>query len=382
MTPSIKPEHPVQIGQRFLGKYEILKHLGRGGMGTVFEARHLLTGASWAIKFLFTDRLSDPTQIRDFHREARLISMVNHPNVVKVVDFDIVSESSPQSPPQYAYMVMELLAGVDMAKILRRENPGKTAIPRPMDPTRFMILTRQILTAIDTIHSAGIVHHDLKPANIMVIAPDSPHEFVKVCDFGIAALLDEPRDEQAIKGTPYYMSPERIQNLVTDNRSDIYALGIIFYEMLAGVRPFSSANTPDVFRQHLEDQPRPIHNLPPRLEKFVFRAIAKKPQDRWQSTAEMLKELDRIFSTTSIVFSENVDLDRLLSNLNPIHSEITEAPLQSDHGSQGRPGRLKPGFNPQSVPVPASRNFPKIVSISLFSLLLILLGIVIFSLLF
>jgi eukaryotic-like serine/threonine-protein kinase len=260
MTPSIKPEHPVQIGQRFLGKYEILKHLGRGGMGTVFEARHLLTGASWAIKFLFTDRLSDPTQIRDFHREARLISMVNHPNVVKVVDFDIVSESSPQSPPQYAYMVMELLAGVDMAKILRRENPGKTAIPRPMDPTRFMILTRQILTAIDTIHSAGIVHHDLKPANIMVIAPDSPHEFVKVCDFGIAALLDEPRDEQAIKGTPYYMSPERIQNLVTDNRSDIYALGIIFYEMLAGVRPFSSANTPDVFRQHLEDQPRPIHN--------------------------------------------------------------------------------------------------------------------------
>lgn len=369
-------EFPVSVGQKFLGKYEIQKHLGQGGMGTVFEARHLLTEARWAIKFLLSLRLKEAEKIAEFHKEARLISRISHPNVVKVVDFDIVQSPGALASTQLAYMVMELLEGVDLGRVLRSAKEGQTPIPRPLEITRFLILSRQILTALDAIHSAGIIHRDLKPANIMVIEPQTPHEFIKICDFGIATIVDEVTESNEVKGTPLYMSPEIIRGKTVDHRSDLYSLGIIFYEMLTASRPIPSSHHSDIFRFHLEQSPPPIRNpeVPPRLEKFVLKALAKNPADRWANTGEMLREIDLIFSTTSIVFGDGFDVERLVAGLasNPGIPESSS----SSASDQSQLVTLKPGYNPKASRPANTKNLPQWISIGIFVLILLILAVI------
>lgn len=379
MTTPQPAEFPVSVGQKFLGKYEIQKHLGQGGMGTVFEARHLLTEARWAIKFLLSGRLKEAEKIAEFHKEARLISRVNHPNVVKVVDFDIVQTSGTDTPAQLAYMVMELLEGVDLGRVLRSAKEGKTPVPRPLEITRFLILARQILTALDAIHAAGIIHRDLKPANIMVIDPQTPHEFIKICDFGIATIVDEVTEGREVKGTPLYMCPELIRGQKVDHRSDLYSLGVIFFEMLTGGRLIASSNHNDIFRFHLEQAPPPIRNpgVPPRLEKFVLRALAKNPSDRWATTGEMLREIDLIFSTTAIVFGDGFDVDRLVAGLAST-PEVTE-PSTGQDALQPRLVTLKPGYNPKSSRTVTPKNVPQWISIGIFVLILTILAVIALS---
>jgi serine/threonine protein kinase len=268
------------------GRYRILDLIGRGGMSVVYKARQELVERIVAVKTLKMQLLNEPVIKARFEREVKTLSKLNHPNIVTVFDC-IVEAGQP-------YLVMDCLSGRSLQEVLKEE--------APLTPYRVQCLFLQVLAALEHAQKYGIAHRDIKPGNIMIELKDD-EERVKVVDFGLAHLgSDSQRLTQTgeVWGSPFYLSPEQATGTETDPRCDIYSLGIVMYECLAGCPPFMGKTAVETVRMHLELDPLAIKTMngtvdvPAQLESIVFKAIRKEPAERYQSAAEMKEALVKL----------------------------------------------------------------------------------------
>jgi len=265
------------IGRVIAGKYKIYDEVGSGGFATVYLGRNMDTNEIVAIKVLGDQFTREPRYVERFRREAALAERLQHPNIVRVLDHGIENGMH--------FLVMEFVEGLTLDKIIERK--GRLAVGEAAS------YAEQACAALQAAHQAGIIHRDIKPANLMI----TPAGSVKIMDFGIARLESVSGLTQSgvFMGTPRYISPEMAVGVGADIRSDLYALGLLTYEMLVGSPPFDADNPWAVLRQQIEVQPQPLRrvrsDVPSWLEAIVMRAIAKDPAKRFQTPAEMLSAL-------------------------------------------------------------------------------------------
>ena len=287
-------EYDKLIGQVLDGRYHVEKKIGEGGMGVVFSARHAVIERPLAIKVLKREAMRDTATIRRFVQEAKAASRIGHPNIVDVTDFGT-------TPDGMTYSVMEFVPGITLGAALR------AAAPFP--PARALRITAQIARALAAAHDKGIVHRDLKPENVFLLDRDGRPDFVKIVDFGIAKVTpprgktNEPRLTRAgsVFGTPEYMAPEQAAGRSdTDGRVDIYALGVILYEMICGRVPHRGDSMVRTLAMQMLDpieppsRVRPDLGIAPELEAVVMHALAKKREQRYRTMGELLEALDTI----------------------------------------------------------------------------------------
>ena len=267
MTDAEALEPDARVG-REVDRYAIVRLLGKGGMGAVYEARHLRLGRRVAIKFLLPELAAKPELLRRFENEAVAAGGLEHPNLVAVIDLGRAAEGSPGSP----YLVMEFLQGEDCARLLRRVGP--------LPVTRAVNIVLQACRGVAVAHDAGVVHRDLKPENLFVTDAGDGCDQVKVLDFGIAKL--RPIEGQASTrtgstfGTTHYMSPEQARGASeVDARADVWSLGVVLYELLAGRRPFDGEQPLNIVHQILNAAPPPLDTLRPGLPRGLVAALDK-----------------------------------------------------------------------------------------------------------
>ena len=274
------------IGQTIDGRYKVEALLGEGGMGLVYQARHTSLGKKLAIKVLRPEVSQDVEVLKRFKQEARSASNIGNQHIVDVSDFGV-------TPNGQTYFAMEHLDGVDLITAIDESKKMKT--------DRVVHIARQLCRALGAAHDAGIVHRDLKPENIYLIRRNGNDDFVKVLDFGIAKVVDSgPRLTKVgdVFGTPHYMSPEQSAGKEVDLRADIYALGVMLYEMLTGQVPFDADNLMGILTKHLYEEPIPPSvresSVSESLEAVVLKCMAKEPNARYQSMRELEDDLARI----------------------------------------------------------------------------------------
>jgi serine/threonine-protein kinase len=270
----------LQIGQK-VGNYRVVRQLGQGGMGAVFEAVHNFIGRRAAIKVLHATLSRDPQFASRFLNEARAVNLIKDAGLVEIFEFGILEDGT-------AYTIMEFLEGETLSQLLRR----KQLEGSPRLGNEALEICRQIARAMIAVHQKGIVHRDLKPGNIMLVPdPERPYGLrVKVLDFGIAKLTGLPNEKGqtetgAMIGTPAYMAPEQcIAAPNVDGKADVYALGTLFYEMLAGQLPFDAKHGFDFMAAHVRLAPRPLRTvvptLPEELAELIHAMLAKDPAER------------------------------------------------------------------------------------------------------
>ncbi len=275
------------IGTMIAGKYRLLRAVGFGGMGTVFKAENTAIGKIVALKLLHANLADDGVVIQRFQREARTTVSIGHPNIVEVLDMG-------QEPSGAPFIVMEYVRGKALKKILRGEPL--------MAAERAARIAGQVLDALAATHARGIVHRDIKPENVLITPRYGEPDFVKVFDFGISTFIDSMAERELrvdltptgfTMATPFYASPEQIRGgKGRDPRVDIYAVGVILYEMLTGHRPFDGANLPDLCTRILAGDIAPLrvfrNDLPDGIEDVVRRALASRAVDRYQTSSDML----------------------------------------------------------------------------------------------
>ncbi|HQR36769.1 MAG TPA: serine/threonine-protein kinase [Blastocatellia bacterium] len=269
------------IGTTLDDKFRIDAQIGRGAMGTVYRATQLNLERPVAIKIIRSDILSNPVAIERFKREALAIARLKHPRIVSIYDYGVSSQVG-------AYIVMEHLEGHSLnVEVKTRERiPIENAI-------RWM---RQVCSAVSVAHTAGVIHRDLKPGNIFLeTTQEGP--FVKVLDFGLAKLQRNSDDgvmaltkSGTLVGSPPYMSPEQCEDLPLDAQSDIYSLGCVFYEMVAGRPPFLGGSPIDTLVKHMNEEPRRpsefAEGIPPAIDEVLLKALSKHKMDRYESATE------------------------------------------------------------------------------------------------
>jgi serine/threonine-protein kinase len=269
------------VGCLVENKYRIEERIGVGGMGTVYRATRLLIGDQVAIKILHAEFVRDQEAER-FRREAQAAARIKHPNAVSVYDFGV-------TPDGLLYLVMELVEGESLRQLIRARGP--------LEPATAVEITRQICAALEEAHHQSVVHRDVKPDNVIV--RETPRGLrVKVLDFGVAKLRDVPvttlTQAGSVVGTPHYMSPEQCLGEELDHRSDIYSLGVVLYEMLAGVVPFNSPISTAVIVQHVNQPPPPLRarneRVTPQLEWVVMHALEKRREARPETAAALAEE--------------------------------------------------------------------------------------------
>lgn len=268
-------------------RYEVLAVIGEGGMGRVYRVRHRRLGRSFALKALRLELAREPSLAERFIQEARAAAVVTHPNVVQINDFGTLHTGQP-------YFVMELLEGRTLARIIKEQGP--------IEPTRCLTIARQVAEAIAAAHAMGVIHRDLKPDNIILVRPSGSHTTVKVLDFGLAKVAGSNRLTRpgVVFGTPNYMSPEQAGGSQFDHRVDVYALGIILFEMLTGRVPFEADTHMGVLSKHLYEEPPklPDYELSaigkPGLQEIVAGCLAKRLEDRWPSMTELARRLNSL----------------------------------------------------------------------------------------
>jgi eukaryotic-like serine/threonine-protein kinase len=279
------------IGER-VNNYEVRSILGEGGMGAVYLAEHPFMGRKAAIKVLRRELAEDRGLVERFMNEARAANAIHHPNIIDIIDVGLLPSGIP-------YLMMEFLDGESLAKRIERQ--------RRLPVADAVAVATQTASALQAAHDKGIVHRDLKPDNLYLV-PDDGHAFgakVKVLDFGIAKLRGElsgtgaKTQSGSVMGTPPYMSPEQCRGITEeiDHRTDVYALGIILYEMLVGAPPFMSAGWGEVVLMHVTKPVPPPRaknaDVPAELEAVILKALAKLPEDRWASMDELDAALRR-----------------------------------------------------------------------------------------
>ena len=281
-------------GRTIAGRYQLRRIIGQGGIGVVYEAEELGSGAPRAVKMLRSGT-GDPHVLAErFRREARAIARLAHPNIVEAIDFISEGES--------LFLVMELVAGTSVTQLIER---------RVLTPRRTIVIARQVLEALTHAHAHGLVHRDIKPDNIMVMkvgAPGREHDRVKLLDFGLVKLIGDAAAEvgQADKltqtgvafGTPAYMSPEQALARFVDDRTDLYSLGIVIFEMLTGRKPFDHPEALTLLRMHVGAAIPTLASVAPdqpwvtfQTEALIARALAKYPDERYANAGEMMHAL-------------------------------------------------------------------------------------------
>jgi serine/threonine-protein kinase len=281
-------EHdPIHIGQVIASQFNILRKLGAGGMGAVYLAEQLGMDRKVVVKVMHPELTAGSSQaVERFRREAKAVAQLNHPNIVQVYVFG-------QTPGGQMYLAMEYIEGRDLSTDLER---GVIEQPRALK------ILDQVCSALIEAHAAGIVHRDLKPDNIMLTDRHGNPDYVKVLDFGIAKMADPGAasitQAGAVFGTPRYMAPEQAKGKQIDARADIYALGVVLYEMLAGMHPFREATTAlEYIVKHATEEIPPLGvdhaelHITPRIDALLSRCLAKEPDARFQSARELQREV-------------------------------------------------------------------------------------------
>jgi serine/threonine protein kinase len=278
------------VGQR-VGTYRLLRLIGAGATGRVFEVEHLTIGRRAAMKILAPEHASRPGAIRRLFQEARAISQINHPHIVDVTD---LVEGEP--PGGVNAVVMELLQGESLAQAIHRD--------KQMAPARFLPIMAQVADALSAAHQARFVHRDLKPENIYLSSTHGPADYVKLLDFGLVKSVTEnpglATAEGIFVGTPAYASPEQASGRPVDHRTDLYSFGVILYELLCGRLPFEGRNFGEFLVKHLTEAPPPTPpevlrtELGRTLDAIARRCLAKAPEERYGSAAEVRDLLERL----------------------------------------------------------------------------------------
>ena len=289
-------EHPSSVTQALpsgvdvgatLGSYELVALLGAGAMGRVYRGRHVLLGREVAIKVLNPEYVARPDIVQRFFREARVVNDIDHDHIVEVTDF--VEE------PGLAYLVMELLDGASLRALMKQRGRRYPSLER------IGAIVGQVCDALDAAHAKGVVHRDLKPDNVFVVERDGA-DFAKVLDFGVAKLHDSlDRVETSagmILGTPHYMAPEQALGREVDRHADVWAAGVVLYELLAGAVPFTARSFVELATRIREEPPPPLPAKTPRGERIpaalagvVLRCLEKRPSDRFRSMAALAEAL-------------------------------------------------------------------------------------------
>lgn len=298
LPPPSTVEHPDSrppgaadpyIGTTFDHRYKIERLLGEGGMGFVYLARHKVIDKKVAIKVLRSEHARDREILDRFMQEAKAASSIGNPHIVDIADFGDLPDGS-------TYFVMEYLEGRSLRQIIDED--------KPLSLEAICSIAIQLCDGLEAAHQRGIVHRDLKPDNILLIARGTKTDFVKILDFGIAKVTTSasPKLTQAgaVFGTPHYMSPEQAAGSALDHRTDIYSLGVMLYEMTAGVVPFTAENFMGILTQHMYKAPVPIRALvpapecPPGLEALILKCLTKKPEGRYATMGELREDLGRV----------------------------------------------------------------------------------------
>ncbi len=295
LVHSLKKE-AVEARRRImeLGSYELIRRLGEGGMGEVWEARHRMLASPAAVKLIQADLLRTPgdheTFLTRFEREARITASLASPHTIRLYDFGLTEDG-------IVYYAMELLRGLDMRDLVERYGP--------VPPGRAVHFLAQVCCSLSEAHQAGLVHRDIKPANLYVCQLGDQYDFVKVMDFGlvrrIRSAATDPQLTQAgdAVGTPAFMAPEQAEGLTdVDHRADVYALGCVAYWLLSGRLVFEHESSLHMMVDHVQRRPRPLsavsaQRIPPELEALIMNCLEKRPDARPSSAAELGHRLDR-----------------------------------------------------------------------------------------
>ncbi|HEX3777120.1 MAG TPA: serine/threonine-protein kinase [Polyangiaceae bacterium] len=274
------------VGQMVDARYRIESVAGIGSMGIVYVARHLAVKKRVALKVLRQQFVEDVEVTQRFAAEATAATAIGNAHIVDTLDFGKLPNGS-------AYQVMEFLDGQTLSEALRRE--------KPMPLERILQIARQVAVALGAAHEAGIVHRDLKPDNVFLVVREASHDFVKILDFGIAKFGAKQSDlthAGAVFGTPNYMAPEQALGKPTSAATDIYALGVILYEMASGDVPFRGESPIAVLTRHATEAPAPLSKHVPgvalRFERLVLRCLEKEPSARFPNMAALIAELDAV----------------------------------------------------------------------------------------
>src|SRR4051812_8048287 len=341
------PKDGTALGDRLLeNRYRILSKLGQGGMGTVYIAEHVALGKRVAVKVLKEEVSRDPAMAKRFEQEAVAASRIGQENIVDVTDFGRTPEGS-------LYFVMEYLEGRTLADLLQRE--------RVLPVGRACRILAQICEAIEAAHARGIVHRDLKPHNVVLLDRPGHPDFVKVLDFGISKMgwRQEPITEQgAILGTPEYMAPEQASGESVDPRTDVYAIGVMAYELLTGTLPFRGDHSVATMLKHINEavepprKRRPDLDIPEEWEPAILRALSKKADDRQQTVTQFRLAIAKHI-TSPIPLSTAVPT---LPSAPPPEPESMATPTRASGPQRG--GAYTPAPPPPRAP-PPSRPRPR-----------------------
>lgn len=319
------------VGTVLGDRYEILELIGDGAMGQVYKAKHRLLKRIVAVKMMHPNLVSGAAALKRFQKEAELASALNHPNILTVYDFGVTDGGVP-------YLVMAFLEGTSLAEQIA----GGTNL----ELKRSVHIFKQVSLGLAHAHENGVVHRDLKPSNIMLVQLDNDPDFVKIVDFGIAKLLTPTEGETdnltrtgEVFGSPPYMSPEQCRALKVDARSDIYALGCVMYRTVSGKQPITGHDLIEYLYKHVNETPAafnivcPELNIPADLEAIIFKAMAKQPDDRYQSMGELREALDHVYQGIPGDSLTRTDIPRLeipvVENNESSQEKIVTAPVNA-----------------------------------------------------
>jgi serine/threonine-protein kinase len=328
------------IGRVLADRYRIVRRIGEGGMGAVYLCEHVVLHRPLAVKVLRRDLSSDPEIVERFRNEAIAASQIGQENVVDVFDIGKTDDGA-------LYYVMEALEGHSVGAILRHDGP--IAVPRAL------AVLEQVGRALGAAHARGVVHRDLKPDNVFLVRREDGTEQAKLLDFGISKL--EQAGERltqagAIIGTPEYMAPEQAAGAAVDHRTDVYAFGVMAYELLTGVLPFEGDSAIATLVAHQTKPPEPPSRrragIPPDVDALVLRALAKRPEDRFDSMAALVDEVVRIRARLGAATPEPVPLLRGEPGVTP---RLDLPPFRPSHRG-GTVTLPPPARNSVRVPIP------------------------------
>jgi serine/threonine protein kinase len=341
---------PEWIGQT-IGKVRIEKFLSRGGMAEVYLGTHITLARPVAVKVLHSFREEEYISLARFMREARVVAAMRHPNIVQIYDFDITDG--------HPYMVMEYLKGPTLEKYLQKQR--KQLIPH----SQVARLLNGLAAALEYAHARGVIHRDVKPANILLhnktdeIPLDKPlPEDVEavLTDFGLVRLVDTDTHTTSdlISGTPAYMSPEQARgDKNIDHRSDIYSLGIVLYELLAGRVPFTAEHAVvlnmEIHQMQIHALPPPIPELPARVQAVLDCALAKNPADRYPTSGEMASD----FARAAGLSAERVNIQEPVKIQEPEPAPLVPAPPPIQKRAPSEPSSSKPRLDDQAANIMA-----------------------------
>ena len=372
-TPPIPPSADPLIGKTVADRFKVTALLARGGMGKVYRAEQSALGRVCALKVLSVGGIeqTDPEFEHRFFLEASICSKLTHPNTVTIFDYGRTDDG-------VLFMAMEYLEGRTLRDAIQKE--------APFDGDRAMHIARQICRSLHEAHGLGVIHRDLKPANVYLMVHADEPDVVKVLDFGLvknvkSAIGNNPdpthitqiTETGSFMGSPKYMAPEQIKGEAIDGRADLYALGVILYEMVTGKVPFDKPNQVDTLIAHVHEAPPALRAMNPRLdvsdalEGIILRCLAKKPEDRFASMEELLNALKR--STTGTHTAVTTGSNKVARADLVASASLTPAPASFHRTADGAPASPSHPTNGASIPVtaPSTSSSRRWVGVAAFS---------------